>query len=179
MKPTVSPYFSRTISALVLWVSLSALFSVNVFGRFNGSSYWETHRDVLTYPTSAESHVILARSAWSKGNESLAKNELLVAQAILARSGGREKNVLGVTTSPLDLLRQWEEEPKRLEQEMKFWQSVVGEKKDYRDGYLAVSASAYRLNKIEEAQKSLDAAQTLDPNFPFVRKLSDLIAQAQ
>lgn len=158
MKQTVSPHFSRLFSAL-LWGSLFSLFSLNLFSRPE-EAFWKNHIAVLKAPTLSDAHLSLAQAYRQKGNWDQAKNELRISASM----------VLGAA-SPLDLLKEWEQEPKRIEQKLLFWQDIVAQKPDYRDGFIQLSSLSYQLNNIEQAKTYALKAQTLDPNSPVVGRL--------
>lgn len=56
-----------------------------------------------------------------------------------------------------------------------YWQKVVTEKKDYRDGYFQLAVLLYRLGRKEQAKMYLGQALKLDPNFEEGRKLEKIL----
>lgn len=175
MKSVRFPHFSRIFSAplvilsarMSLWVVLIGFLSLNLYGRLVLTPYWQNNMSVLVRPFSSEAHISVATNAWNAGNWQLAKNELLVAQSL--------SNVLG-TSTPLDLLRSWEEEPKKLKEQEVFWQTIAAQRPDYRDGFIQLAAISYQLNDNQKTVSYLDIARTLDPNFPAIQKLAKLLA---
>ncbi len=160
---------------------LAVFLLVNAYTRFTMQSVWKQHLGILSHPTSFDAHLALAHDLWQKGDWTQTKNELLIAQTLSPSSLLPEetKKVLGATASPVDLLREWEEEPKRLEKEFQFWQTVVAQKPDYRDGFIQLAAISYQLGKVDGAKQYLATAQTLDPNSPAVQQLLALFAKEQ
>ncbi len=179
------PHFPRIFSAkafaaatafserIVLWSGLTALFLINTYAILNRTPpHWQALTVVLKTPMSADAHVALASSLWQEGFVSQARRELLFAQLLATNAlGTGDSQVLGATTSPLELLTQWESEPIRLALELTFWQSVVATKPDYRDGFLMVAVLAYRLGNTEEAFRTLKEALRIDPNYLPTREL--------
>lgn len=161
-----APLFSLTAKA-ALWLIFLGFIAINLYSRLTETPFWQKNLSVLTNPQSLLPHIVLAQSAWTSGDWRAAKNELLVAQSL---------NILGASTSPLDLLQQWEKEPTRLGDEVSFWQQVVVNKPDYRDGFIMLAAVHYQLNNNAKATQYLETAKLLDPNNPYVKKLSDLLA---
>lgn len=153
-----------------------AFLTVNAYVRLTTTSYWQKNQNVLTNPLSSKEHVVLAQNAWTNNDWQKAKNELLVAQVLLKNTGeAAATNVLGVAAAPQDLLHQWEREPAVLTDEEHFWQTVVAQKTDYRDAFIRLSAINYELNNDQKAASYLDTARALDPNFIYVKKLSELL----
>lgn len=155
---------------------LALFLSTNIYYRLTTVPYWQHNWSVLTNPFSFKDHVVLAQDAWLNNNWQEAKNELLIAQSLL-KSPDQDalSNVLGTSTSPLDILKQWEQEPARKTNEEHFWQTIVSQKTDYRDAYIQLSALNYQLNNNQKATSYLDTARTLDPNFPYIQKLAKLL----
>ncbi|MBI2404926.1 hypothetical protein HYV22_01960 [Candidatus Gottesmanbacteria bacterium] len=182
MKPVKSPHFPRIFTASpvifvskgILWSFLILLLSLNILARGSVDSYWSKHLQVLMNPTSPIAHLTLAQEHWQIGDWQKAKNELLITQE-LSQYQQPNSDVLGLTISPLDLLREWAQEPARLAKELQFWQTIMKEKPDYRDAYLQASVLSFKLNKLDDARGYLDQATSLDPNFPIASHLSQLL----
>ncbi len=156
---------------------LALFLSTNIYYRLTTVPYWQHNWNVLVHPFSLKDHVVLAQDAWLNNNWQEAKNELMIAQSLLKNPGQDAiSNVLGTSTTPLDLLRQWEQEPARLADAEHFWQTVVAQKADYRDAYIQLAAINYQLNNDQKAASYLATARDLDPNSVAVQKLSALLA---
>lgn len=74
------------------------------------------------------------------------------------------------------------QEEKRLEAtrgktiaELKYWQQIAGEYKNYRDAYFKIATLEYRLGNIEEARINLKKTLDLDPNFEKAREMEKLM----
>lgn len=163
---------------MMLWIVLAAFIGFNVYAGTYQHPYWKSHLGVLTQPDALDAHLALARSYWQSGNWPRIETELRIAQTLFQPSQDeKERPVLGISASPLDLLHQWEKEPMRLAKELGFWQAVVKDKPDYRDGFIQLSALSFQLNKPEDAKHYLDEAIALDPNSPVAASLTQLLSQ--
>src|SRR5258706_9890046 len=82
----------------------------------------------------------LAQSLWQQTAQEEAAQELQVAQELFSL---KDTSVLGVSTTPLNLLTSWRQEPQKKAQEKQFWQNIVSVHPDYRDGYVQLASLAY------------------------------------
>lgn len=64
----------------------------------------------------------------------------------------------------------------RVTQEMVFWQGVVADRPEYRDGYFMLAVLAYRLGKKQEARVNVEKVLEIDPNFKEGRELEKILA---
>lgn len=169
---TILPFVAKT----TLWSVFTALAIINVYARVNLiPSYWTTLLTSLRFPVSPPAHQALAEAYWQQGYVTQAKKELLYAQDVINSTRGvNGQTVLGTSTAPNDLLTQWEQEPEKLRRQYQFWQTVVREKPDYRDGYIMLASLAYQLRKLDEARSSLARAQALDSNSSTVQELTKI-----
>lgn len=126
-------------------------------------SYWNDLIVVLNFPQDGESHLALAKSYWNERMILPARRELLLADAF-------GPSVLGASTAR-SLLHEWETEPERLIQDYQFWLTVVKEKPDYRDGYIALSSIAYQLSRTYEARFYIRRALQIDPNYQMAKEM--------
>ncbi len=56
-----------------------------------------------------------------------------------------------------------------------YWQTVVQDHPDYRDGFYMAALLSYQLGDTTEAKKYLDKVKTIDPNYPEITKLEELL----
>ena len=56
-----------------------------------------------------------------------------------------------------------------------YWQSVVEQHPNYRDGYYALATLAYELRKYNEARFYLTKTKALDPNYSGIQTLNALL----
>lgn len=184
------PHFSQLkparfffgLEMLFLWMSLAALITVNILAlRTSRPAYWNELMKLFSFPFSVSRHIDLASLLWQQGQKDQARALMMTAQSLSSpgqtpvTGGGGTVNVLGLTTSPVDTLAQWEHERDQWDKQYAFWQSVAIAKPDYRDAYITLASLAYQLGKLDESKRWLSQAQTLDPNHPTAQKLSDLL----
>lgn len=165
------PHISRFFSATLLWLLLLAIIMFNGIARVNQVSERNSKLSaVLLAPTSAPAHMALATLLRQMGYLPAARQELLIA-------ADQNPNVLGTTTSPLQLLNEWEREPKRLTEALTYWQQVANEKPDYRDAFLQLALVAYQLGNMPEARAAASQALTLDPTSPLVARILGMVTR--
>ena len=88
---------------------------------------------------------------------------------------------VAICLASLQAYRHYQEKEKVLSQrkevltKIAYWQKVVTEKKDYRDGYFQLAMLWYQLGKNEQAKMYLGQALKLDPNFEEGRKLEKIL----
>ena len=187
--PKLFPHFHRVISSRVifslemtfLWICLIALFVINILAvQTQIPLYWKPLMELFKDPFSVSRHIDLASLLWQQGKNEQARNLMMTAQSLSkagqpAANGGGTINVLGLTTSPMDILSQWEHEVDKLKDRYIFWQSVAIAKPDYRDAFVTLASLAYQLGKLDESKRWLSKAQALDPNDPTIKKISPFI----
>ncbi|MFZ5845525.1 MAG: hypothetical protein ACOY0S_03605 [Patescibacteria group bacterium] len=167
------PHFPRKISANLLapvekpllWLVILALISANLWAKTSlQPQFWSQALASLKNPGSFARHIDLAQAYWQLGLWPPAKRELLLAEELWQKEPDTRGNetVLGVTTSPVDLLELWQDEPLRLHEAYFFWQNMTQQTPDYRDAYVQLGAVAYQLGKITEAKVAWEKAGALD-----------------
>ncbi len=156
--PQNSRFFSAKTMLVVekvgLWSVLAIFVTINVLGPNSRPSLSKNTLAVLLSPRSSETHIQLAIDLWNNKNLDAARRELFLAnERMRVQTNNIEASpqVLGITTSPLSLLAQWQEEPVRLENDYQFWKRIAAEKQDYRDAHLMAGLLAWQLGYIKEA----------------------------
>lgn len=179
MKPQF-PHISRLFSAPVTATAEKALslailvgFLAYNVGLLLKPTPWIAALSVLQKPNSSEAHTRLAYALWEERKLVGAQKELLLAEEMVNRTAqnNRMRNVLGVTTKPMELLQEWQNEPDRLQEEYQFWKNVARTHPDFRDAYVAAALYAYQLGKTDESRAYLMNAQSVDPNSPAIQKI--------
>jgi len=167
--PHISRFFSaRTVlwgEKLGLWSLLVILLTINVVNRYTSAPVSKNTLAVLLSPQSSQAHIKLAMDYWNNKNLEVAQRELLLANERMRLQTKKTEDsprVLGVTTSPLDLLTQWQEEPVRLENTYQFWKRIAAEKQDYRDAQLMAGLLAWQLGYTKEAKAHAAILQNID-----------------
>ncbi|MBI2613926.1 MAG: hypothetical protein HYW62_04080 [Candidatus Levybacteria bacterium] len=66
-------------------------------------------------------------------------------------------------------------EREKLTSELLFWESVIEERKNYRDAYFQASILQYRLGNTSKAKMYVEKGLSLDPNSKDGRKLEEFL----
>ena len=192
MKPFLFPQIPRFITAThrfspllawgercVLWGGIVLLVMVHLqLTTPPVAVIWRQTLAVLASPATPDRHVALAQIHWHQGNAVRAREELMLANSLLPsipKTNGVPRGVLGTTTTPLDLLNEWEAEPNRLKSEYALWKEIAQRKPEYRDARVTLGSLAYQLGKFTEAKMYLTQAVTLDPNNETAQKLLSIL----
>ncbi len=171
-KPTKSPQNSRLFPAILSWTLLSvrwgvliSIIGVNIilFRSVASSSWWKQRLSILSDPTSSLVHTQLAQMYWQAGQKTAAQQEIRLAQDILTSESGED--VLGLSIQQEDLTSDWQKETERLLHAYSYWQSVIGERPDYRDAYIQLAYLAYLLRFDTEASQYINKVVTVDPTY--------------
>ncbi|MEK7119727.1 MAG: hypothetical protein AAB889_04380 [Patescibacteria group bacterium] len=171
------PHISRFISATLLfalrefslWSILTVLIVYNIYAALSSppAGFQPLLVAVMQPTTSSDAHINLAHWYRQNGVFDKAKNEL-----VLASDG---PSVLGAQASPMDILTAWENEPVRLKKDYRYWQTVIKEKPDYRDAYLALAALAYQLGYKTDTKQYVEKIRAIDPGLAIGYQLSRLL----
>ncbi len=171
------PHISRIFSAAILWILLLAFLSVNVFAIANYPlAYGSRLSSIFSQPFSWEPHAALAVDLWNQGARQTAVQEVAISQELYAQKIP-ESRVLGTTTTPDDLFTMWQNAPVQDEQRRQYWEQIIKNYPDYRDGYIQLASLLYTLGKTDEAVSYVRAAQTIDPNNPTIGKILEILSR--
>lgn len=181
----IFPHFPRIFSAnllsrlgsSLLWGFLALILGLNIYAQTKlQPKYLPISLQTVALPT-LDNHLALAQAYWREGLWPPAKRELLLAEELYQEPNTHTSvsSVLGVITSPLDILELWQDEPKRLSEDYLFWQKVTAQYPDYRDGYLRLANIAYQLGKSDAARGYIAKALELDPNSRGAQELLKLL----
>lgn len=58
-----------------------------------------------------------------------------------------------------------------------YWQNVIRNHPDYRDGYYMVAVLAFQRGNIRESRMHLNKVKVLDPNYPGIAPLEPLLTE--
>jgi len=171
------PQISRFFSAAGLWAGLIGIFLLNLALQGTIDPTRSNHiTAVLTHPFSVNNHVALAQTMRRQQQDVLATQELLVATELLAKKGAT--NVLGATTDPAGLLKEWQTEAERLARAYRFWRDIAAEKPDYPDAQLVAAALAFQQSDFSEAARFAQTTLVLDPNNAEAEQLIITLARS-
>lgn len=132
-------------------------------------------------PSDFEAHLILAEEYLKNNQLEEAERELLLAQKIQKSSYQASERprtgILGVATSTLAQLwqRKMESNPEDIRKLIEYWEKIVAEEPDYRDGYLHLALYYFKLGNKDKARENLDKALDLDPNYEPAKELEKIL----
>ncbi len=58
-----------------------------------------------------------------------------------------------------------------------YWMEIIRAHPDYRDGYFMVATLAYQRGNIREAREYLNKVREIDPNYPGIPQLAELLSE--
>ena len=125
-------------------------------------------KEVLNSPFNPQSHLNLAKVYLGIGNLEEAERELFLAEN-LASTKSQE------LISLEEMLKKKRERPRKIRQEISFWEKIIKEKPDYRDAYFQLAVLYYQIGQKGEVGKYLQKTLDLDPNFAPAKRLEKLI----
>ena len=122
---------------------------------------------LIKNPNDQTLYLKLIRQLISQGEIETAEQALLIAQSKFTLNGELEKL--------------WQEktfnDPQELRKFISAWESFVKQKPDYRDGFLKLAFFYHQLGEKQKALENLRKAKLLDPNYPGIKKMEELISQ--
>lgn len=137
-----------------------------------------TKERLVKNPNDFAAHLILAEEYLKNNQFDKAEKELLTAEQITIL-GYSDARVLGeAADSTLKSLwqKKQESDPEDIEKLIKYWEQIISEKPDYRDGYLQLALLHYKLYENEKAKEYLQKALELDPNFEPAREIEKMLS---
>ncbi len=105
---------------------------------------------------------------------------LLIAANILFLNSDGARSLLTRLTNVLgaqSLLRSDEQQRAALYEVYRFWQQVVRDHPDYRDGYIQLALVSYQLELTEESRSYVEKIKSLDPNYPGIKEFEGLLSK--
>lgn len=124
--------------------------------------------------------VLMIFSLFSKNSFDIAKDNedhLYIGQELLKTNqiaqAEKEFILADADTTPIKNIKA---EPGKIKEEIVFWQKVVEEFPNYRDGYLKLAILNYKINRLFDAQKFLNKSLKIDPNSEDAKKIVNLVA---
>ena len=67
------------------------------------------------------------------------------------------------------------ETPKKLKEEVVFWEKETEKESNWRDAWLKLSSIYYQLNDLQKAKVAITKTSELDPNYEPTKQLQELI----
>ena len=181
--PHISRFFSARTAVvgekLGIWSLLAILLTINLLDRNPIVSPSKNTLAVLLSPQSSQAHIKRAVDYWNNKNLEVAERELLLANERIrfqTKKTEGSPQVLGITTSPLDLLAQWQKEPVYLENDYHFWKRIAAEKQDYRDAQLMAGLLAWQLGYSKEAKAYAATLQSIDGASDKIKTMIEVLS---
>lgn len=183
------PQISRIIPATLYIIVLKAVVLVAVAAFLALNLFWQLSTEptrirqaklaVMLSPNDLSNHLLLTQKYLDQGNMKAVERELILAQNLSTRPASSfplpTSSVLGVTLSPLKILEKIKNEPQKIKDEIVFWEKIVADKPNYRDGYLRLALLNYQIYENQKARVYLERAKTLDPNFETTKELEKIL----
>jgi len=161
----------------VKWVGAIVFAGLIVLQVWPEGKLQEKVRAVGQDPWSVEKRLTLVESLFEAGKVELAKEELS-----LIDKSGVFRLVMRVRPS---LAKEWQrvseklKEPEELRAKIEYWEKVLKEKPEYRDGLLRLAVLYYQVYEDEKAKKAWQGAWRLDPNGEEVKMVGRLIGRLE
>lgn len=95
----------------------------------------------------------------------------------LAQNLFLQTNVLGEQNSPFSLYQQTQKQKKIIANQADYWKKITEEKPDFRDAYLQLGVSLYKLGLYDLAKKAIYKAFEIDPFYQNKETYLNLIAR--
>ena len=180
--PQISRSFPATLYIIVLKAvvlgAVAAFLAFNLFARLPAefTKIRQAKLAAMLSPNDFSNHLLLVQEYLGQGNMPAVERELLLAEELKTKHKTLNTNsVLGASLSPIDILKKIKNEPQKIKNEISFWEKVVFDKPNYRDGYLQLTLLHYQIYEIDQAKEYLQKAKEIDPNFETVKKLEQII----
>lgn len=165
------------IYSVKLMVLVLLIFFLTTLFLYPPSGFEMAKLGVLLSPNDLSNHLLLAQEYLGRGDMTSVERELTLAESLSSRSTTHNPSstVLGLTLSPIKILEKIKAEPQRIKSEISFWEKVVANKPNYRDGYLRLALLNAQIYETQKAKNHLEKAKTLDPNFETTKELEKLL----
>jgi len=162
-------YFNRALKISFLFFVFCFLF-LNLHSQLfpENEELSKAKRTVLSSPFNSKAHLGLAKVYLEAGNLEGAEKELSLSEGLTSTNSQDLK-------SAKEALEKAKERPKKIRQEIEFWQEIIKEKQDYRDAYFQLAVLNYQIYQKGPAVKYLQKTLNLDPNFEPAKKLEKLL----
>lgn len=88
-----------------------------------------------------------------------------------------QANILGEQNSPFSLYQELQKQKKLIASQADYWKKITEEKPDYRDAYLQLGASLYKLGHYDLSKIAIYKAFEIDPLYPNKKLYLNLISK--
>ena len=126
-------------------------------------------KEILQNPNRPEVHLKLAQLYQDKNDLENAKKELFLALSLNPDFQEAKK--------VLEKIRNLEEEPEKIKDEIKNWEEILKEKPGHRDIYFRIAILNWQIYREKEALEAVNKALELDPNFEPAKNFKKLLSE--
>ena len=116
-------------------------------------------------------HLLTPKTQFEKNKE--ARNYQALAQELIASNQlGEAKHELLPNSPELLIIKNLEAQPEEIKTQIIFWQKIADEFPNYRDANIKLAILNWKISRLFDAQKFLNKALEIDPNFEVIKQLS-------
>lgn len=163
--------FPKTSGVLLVpALVLSLILLINALRQIETPSslnFSQIRKEVLKNPNSPKLHLRFAQLYQEKNDLENAKKELFLALNL--NPDFQEAKDL------LEKIRNLEEEPEKIKEEIKNWGEILKEKPGHRDIYFQIAVLNWQIYQEKEALEAVNKALELDPNFEPAKNFKKLL----
>lgn len=131
------------------------------------NGYRLVNQTLLLSPNDPALHLTLAQIYQKTNNWDKAAQELQLA----AQLDPNNKQLLINLQNTENILN----EPRKIQEQVSFWEKEVKSKPDYRDGWLQLAKGYYQLYQTDKAKLSLNHAWQIDPNYQPTKDFLEIV----
>lgn len=163
-------YFNRLFKiSFLFFVSCFLFLNLHSFLFPENEKLAKTKKVVLKNPFRSKAHESLARVYLEAGGLDSAERELWLAKNLFSPDQ--------VSLKELEQdLKKAKEKPRKIRQEIEFWEEIIKEKPNYRDAYFQLAILNYQIYQKEKTLQYLQKTFELDANFEPAKKLEKLLS---
>ena len=128
------------------------------------SRFQQIKEKLIKNPHNSQAHLALAEKFLKNNQFPQAEKELQISQK--EKENDQQLQAL--------LLKKHRSDPQDIKKLITAWKKIAAAKPNYRDAYLQLAILYYQIYKQEEAQRYLQKALALDPNFKLAHQLEEI-----
>ena len=128
---------------------------------------------IKNWPLSPKEHLQMAKAYFNTGYEEQSVEEFKKAEALY--SSFSFLDILGNTKKQLEEIEKLLSHPKKIRQDINYWETVLKIKPHYRDVFLRLSILNYQLYQHEKTKEYWEKAFYLDPNNKIVQEVGQIL----
>lgn len=159
--PTIPKRLIKNLVPL-LTIFFLGIFFLNLF--LPKTLFEKAKEAALLNSRDLEAHQVLSQLFFAANDFDNAEKELTLV------------NSLG-TAQEFNLIKNTQNQPDKVKEEILFWSNLVAEVPSYRDAYIKLSLLSASIYRDLDAQKFLDNARQIDPNNPLLTKITESLGK--